>query len=128
MILALPRQVRGPALLLRVVVMRQGEQPSLFDQPRQVDQGVASRNETFRQIAGELPDRQQRVMLRIIAAGYGGVTLDELSQQMNCEPNKISGRITELKKRGLVAHTRNRRVTRAGSTAAVIVATKFLTR
>lgn len=111
------------------------EQPSLFDlpqqpqpskqQPKQADQGKASRDETFREIVGGLSLQRKYVMDRIVVAGRTGVTLDELAEQMRVEPNKISGRITELKKQGLVIHTKARRMTRAGSTAAVIVAKEF---
>lgn len=108
------------------------QQPSLFDQPAvpaaaPPDQGQASRNETYREIAGGTALQRRYILARIVMAGSGGITLDELSQQMKVEPNKISGRITELKRQGLVVHTKARRMTRAGSTAAVIVAQQFLT-
>ncbi|MCG8651170.1 MAG: hypothetical protein MI861_15135 [Pirellulales bacterium] len=70
----------------------------------------------------ELPQRYQIWLGRIIAAGEHGVTLDELSQQTGIPANEFSGRITELKQRGLVQRTSQRRPTRKGSTAAVIVA------
>ncbi|QDT07967.1 hypothetical protein K227x_63970 [Rubripirellula lacrimiformis] len=116
------------------------DQPSLFDAPavvpgpaiapgpvdanRGVDQGTKSRNETYREIASELPGRCRIWLGRIIAAGERGVTLDELSASTGLPANEFSGRITELKRRGMIHHTDQRRPTRKGSTAAVIRATE----
>ncbi len=75
-------------------------------------------------IACGLPKRCRIWLGRIIAAGRRGVTLDELSAQSGIAAHRFSGRITELKKRGLIEHLRDRRPTRRGGTAAVIVATE----
>ena len=48
-----------------------------------------------------------------------GVTLDEASQHFRVAPNRISGRFTELKARGLIITTNERRLTRTGSSAMV---------
>lgn len=98
-------------------------QPSLFDS---VDHGKASRNETYTEVVSKHGNQRRAVRDRIVAAGSYGVTLDELADRFGCEPNKISGRVTELKKAGLIVHTKARRKTRAGSTASVIVAMEFV--
>ncbi|MGB7323506.1 MAG: hypothetical protein WBD31_01450 [Rubripirellula sp.] len=109
------------------------EQPSLFDQPspvvhspaidQEVDHGIASRDETYRDIVDNLPDRCRIWLARVIAAGENGVTLDELSAMTGTPAHEFSGRITELKERRFVRHTETRRPTRSGSTASVIQAT-----
>ena len=95
-------------------------QPSLFDH------GPTSRNETYRQILPEIPQRQKQWLRLIVDAGFHGVTLDELSAMSGQSQNAFSGRITELAKAGRVTRTKERRPTRAGSTAAVIVAREYL--
>lgn len=97
-----------------------------------VDQGPASRNETYAAVQGDHDIARSKWYARIVAAGRYGVTLDELSHRYNVPPNAISGRITELAKHRLVIRTAQRRETRASTpdrriTAAVIVATRFLT-
>lgn len=115
------------------------DQPSLFDQPASpivppaapaspappADQGEQSRNETYREVRETHDLQRSKWLMRIIAAGRSGVTLDELSARHGVPPNTFSGRITELRDLGLVVRTGERRPTRAGSTAAVIVATQF---
>lgn len=101
-----------------------GNQPTLFGISSEVlDQGKESRDKTYRDNVSEYPARCKLWLLRIIAAGSRGVTLDELSSVTGHPPNSFSGRITELQDAGLVRRTKERRETRAGSTAAVIVAT-----
>lgn len=104
------------------------EQPNLFDLPDHdvVDHGKQARNETFQQISDELPERQRVWHSRIVAAGASGVTLDELSRQYDLPPNAFSGRVTELQQRGLVVRTKERRKTKSGKNASVIVARCWL--
>lgn len=92
------------------------------------DQGEQSRDETYRDVRTTHDLQRQKWLVRIMAAGRHGVTLDELSARHGVPPNTFSGRITELKNAGLVVRTGERRPTRAGSTAAVIVAAEFLHR
>lgn len=100
------------------------DQPTFFGgDANSPDEGKQSRDETYREIKDELPDRCRIWLARIIAAGSRGVTLDELSAATGIPVNKFSGRITELKDAHLVRHTSDRRPTRSGSTAAVIRAT-----
>ncbi len=102
------------------------DQPALFGRENEiVDHGKQSRNETFRNIADELPERCKIWLARIIFCREWGTTLDELSSAAGIPANEFSGRITELKKLGLIEHTAERRPTRKGSTAAVIVATEL---
>jgi hypothetical protein len=105
------------------------DQPSLFDAPVQsvvpVDNGKASRDETYREVRQHHDSDRMIWLCRIVAKGLEGATLDELATEYGVEASSFSGRITELKDRGLVVRTGERRQTRKGSTAAVIVATKL---
>lgn len=88
-----------------------------------IDQGKLSRNETYHNIVrGSAAPRRSRVLNAIRDAGERGTTTDELSVRLRCFPNQVSGRVTELKALGLVTHTAQRRRTRSGATASVIVA------
>lgn len=96
------------------------------------DHGPQSRNETYATVQADHDASRSKWYTRIIASGRYGVTLDELSHRYNVPPNAISGRITELARDKLVVRTAQRRETRASTadrriTAAVIVATRFLT-
>ncbi len=111
------------------------DQPSLFDAPPApvtapvdrvpTDQGKQSRDETYREVRETHDLQRQKWLVRIMAAGRRGVTLDELSARFNVPANSFSGRITELKDLGSVVRTGERRPTRAGKSAAVIVAADF---
>lgn len=104
------------------------DQPQLFDAAvvTMSDEGERSRNETYREdVLPEVSQKQKLIMARIIAAGSKGMTLDQLSAQMHVPANALSGRVTELVRLGRVQHTKERRRTRAGSTASVIVASEF---
>lgn len=88
-----------------------------------LDYGIQSRNDNFHAVVEPtLSERRTAVLFAIRQAGAAGLTLDELSERFDVSPNAISGRITELKRMGFVSHTGERRRTRAGSTAAVIIA------
>jgi hypothetical protein len=118
------------------------DQPSLFDPPmvatapvqpvasglsgKLEDHGKASRNETYHEVKGDHANDRMIWLCRIVAKGVGGATLDELAAEFGVEASSFSGRITELKNLGLVVHTAERRRTRKGSTASVIVAVDFL--
>jgi hypothetical protein len=56
------------------------------------------------------------------AAGTYGATLDELSLALDRPPNQISGRFTELRKRGAIIDTQQTRPTRTKSPARVYIA------
>jgi len=97
-----------------------------------VDHGTQSRNETYAAVAADHDIARSKWLTQIVAAGRRGVTVDELSDRNDVSPNTISGRITELAREKLVVRTAQRRETRASTadrriTAAVIVATRFLT-
>jgi hypothetical protein len=67
-------------------------------------------------------DREE--ILRLVrAAGTYGATLDELSLALDRPPNQISGRFTELRKRGAIIDTEQTRPTRTKSPARVYIAT-----
>lgn len=89
-----------------------------------IDHGRQASVEAFQVIAPTLSERRQRILAAIVDAGAAGVTLDELSQRFGVPAHTISGRVTELKRAGLVRHTGDRRRTRSGCSAAVIVATE----
>ncbi len=87
------------------------------------DQGIASRNENYHnKVEASASQRRVAILGEIIRAGSYGCTLDELATLYDCPPNQISGRVSELKRLGLVVHTEQRRKTRTGSSASVIVA------
>jgi len=113
------------------------DQPSLFDsvpvasvpvvKPSLItDQGKQSRDETYHEVKGNHQHERMKWLTRIIAKGRHGATLDELSAEYGVAPNTFSGRFTELAGLGLVVRTGERRPTRSGSSAAVIVAIDFL--
>jgi hypothetical protein len=91
-----------------------------------VDHGKRSRDEQYSRIVDDLTEKERTWYSRIVMAGVNGITLDELASRYKVPQNAFSGRITGLKKAGLVRHTKERRPTSSGGTAAVIVATEFL--
>lgn len=115
-------------------------QPTLFDAPVVTqttpvvapvtpvisDQGKQSRDENYRSVKADHQHERMKWLTRIIAKGRHGATLDELSAEYGVAPNTFSGRFTELAGVGLVVRTGERRPTRAGSSASVIVAIDFL--
>lgn len=54
-----------------------------------------------------------------------GITTDEVSVLTDRAPNRISGRLTELKKEGRLVMTGRRRMTRLNKTAHVLVAAQY---
>ena len=75
----------------------------------------------FNTIKDRLTAKQERVFLFIKRSMPIGATVDELALALDVTPNAISGRVTELKIKGLV-EKRGRRRTRSGCMASVIVA------
>lgn len=83
---------------------------------------------------GEGQHSRQRawVLRQALAAGWEGVTVDELSAAATANlgreipPNRISGRVSELKVSGDLVETGRRRRTRAGKLAAVLCAAQVL--
>lgn len=57
----------------------------------------------------------------IRAAGQYGYTLDELSVMLDRPPNRISGRVTELRVAGRIVTSDQTRLTRSGCKARVYV-------
>lgn len=55
-----------------------------------------------------------------------GITTDEVSVLINRSPNRISGRLTELKKEGRLVKSGRRRMTRLNKTAHVLVAPQYM--
>jgi hypothetical protein len=90
------------------------------------DHGKASRDETYREVKSHHDSDRMIWLCRIVAKGRHGATLDELAAEFGVEASSFSGRITELKERRLVVHTAERRPTRKGKTASVIVAIDFV--
>ena len=66
---------------------------------------------------------RQLVYGYIKAAGLYGMTLDEVSIMLDRAPNRLSGRVSELKYAGEITPLATRRKTRTGSWACVYVAT-----
>lgn len=105
------------------------DQPSLTDtdRPGLVDHGARARNAQFQRIVKTAPVMCQQWLARIIAHGPSGCTLDQLSVESDTPANVFSGRITELvNDHRSVVRTSDRRTTRAGGKASVIVARCYL--
>jgi hypothetical protein len=73
----------------------------------------------------ELAAQSRRRVFRFIRSrGQYGATTDEVAAVFRVDPNAVSGRLTELKRDGLVVKSGVRRPTRSGSMAAVVVAVR----
>lgn len=70
---------------------------------------------------------RQRMAIRkmALAACSYGITTDEVAQLLSVPPNSISGRLSEMKRDGLLVETDKRRVTRMGKMARVLIASEF---
>lgn len=110
------------------------DQPGLFDErpdpaarpaAMPFDQGKVSRNRTYDAVQPRHKESAELWLRRIESAGSAGVTLDQLSEDSGVPVNFFSGRITELANARKVVRTGERRQTRSGRTAAVIVAAKY---
>ncbi|MEM9367363.1 MAG: hypothetical protein AAGD07_15335 [Planctomycetota bacterium] len=110
------------------------DQPSLFDEPavvmgspttrRQVSErrGHAARDEQHAAKQSTTSRDREEVFARVVAAGTRGTTLDYIAAAMKRPPNALSGRVTELVAAGRVFRTAEKRTTRAGGSAGVLVA------
>ena len=63
--------------------------------------------------------RDRDEVLNLMRRALIGATLDEIANMLGIAPNRISGRITELKKAGLIRDTGKRRKTVTDSWARV---------
>ncbi len=87
----------------------------------ELDEGQLNRNDNWHErVKPSVNEKRAKILGAIVRAGAAGVTLDELAEHFNCPPNALSGRITELKKLGLIEHSADRRKTRSGASASVI--------
>lgn len=71
--------------------------------------------------------KKQRMAIQALAKqrGLRGITTDEVAQHFNATPNSVSGRLSELKRDGLLIETDRRRPTRLAKMARVLVAAEF---
>lgn len=90
------------------------------------DEGRKARDEAFQKIVSDLTNREQIWLSRIASFGVKGVTADKLSELHGLPQNQFSGRITSLVDQGLVKRTKQRRETRAGCKASVLIARQYL--
>ena len=72
---------------------------------------------------GDHPTDRQRVYELIQVAGPTGRTLDEVAAILGVAPNRISGRVTQLKVAGKIKSLGTTRLTRTGSQAAIYLIT-----
>lgn len=72
--------------------------------------------------------RRQRAVIQSFAKlnGSHGITTDEVAQYLSVPPNSVSGRLSELKRDGLLVETKNRRPTRMGKMARVLIASEHV--
>lgn len=70
---------------------------------------------------------KQRLAIQALAkqCGLRGITTDEVAQHFSTMPNSISGRLSEMKRDGLLIETKQRRQTRMGKMARVLIAAEF---
>jgi len=92
-----------------------------------IDHGAKARNDQFQKIVETLSERRRPWFIRILAHGPKGCTADQLSMESGVPVNRISGRLTELRSQDrVIVRTSERRETRAGGRASVLVARVFL--
>lgn len=65
------------------------------------------------------------VMQFAIGQGARGITADEVAAAWDCSPNHVAPRITELKAKGHLVDSGDKRATRSGKFAAVLIAKRF---
>lgn len=90
--------------------------PELFDICASRHRGQATSVAANKQV-DKLNDR--KLVYAAISERRNGLTVDELAAIIDCGPNQISGRFTELAAQGLIYKTDERRKTRSGATAFV---------
>lgn len=107
------------------------EQQSLLDAAEQAAKRDITRNrhhgnqeskEAFLAVQDALPEARAKVLDFIRAQGERGATTDEVARAFNVGANVVSGRLSELKKAMLIKDSGERRKTRSGKNAAVLVA------
>jgi len=80
--------------------------------------------QAYHEIRDSLPD-SRRAVLEAIASAPGGLTLYEVARKLGRPEHTISGRITELKKAGLVIDSGIRRINPASNKGAAVVAARL---
>lgn len=70
---------------------------------------------------------RQRIAIHKFAKSKGsyGITTDEVAQELSVPPNSVSGRLSEMKRDGLLVETVHRRKTRMGKMARVLIASEY---
>jgi DNA-binding CsgD family transcriptional regulator len=69
-------------------------------------------------VAKHAESDRQRILAMIVAAGENGLTCDEACVILECDQNQISGRFSELYRRGQIEAV-GKRPTRRGNNASV---------
>jgi AraC-like DNA-binding protein len=67
---------------------------------------------------------RDQIMAFAMRQSWQGITADEVAEAFNCSPNHVAPRISELRASGLLLPSDQRRKTRAGCTARVLIARK----
>lgn len=121
------------------------EQQSLFDKPskpvglyrRATGQGVPldicgrrhkgnqESTEANKKVQPTKEQTRREVLAFIIGRGKQGATADEIAAAFECTHNHVAPRISELKLKGQVVPSGERRKTRSGCSAAVLVGREF---
>lgn len=83
--------------------------------------------EAFAAVQPTAQQTRDQVIVFAVAQGTRGLIADELTAAWQCSHNHVAPRITELKGVGLLVETSRTRLTRAGSSARVLVAKQFAT-
>ena len=84
-------------------------------------QGNLESVEAFESIKSDLSRLRAYVLDFIKSKGFHGATCDEIEVALNLSHQTASDRCSELKKKGIVAPTYFKRLTRSGRSAAVLV-------
>tara|TARA_R100001244_G_C5140148_1_gene127695 strand:- start:208 stop:516 length:309 start_codon:yes stop_codon:yes gene_type:complete len=84
-------------------------------------QGNPQSEAAFIKIRCDIPFRRGLCLVLIHNAGSKGLTVHELAKLLETTPNAVSGRLTELKREGLISKI-GTRPTPTGAKAAVYVA------
>lgn len=82
--------------------------------------------EAFHTTPSETRERQRKAIRKMaLAACSYGITTDEIAQHLSVPPNSVSGRLSEMKRDGLLVETAHRRKTRMGKMARVLIASEY---
>ena len=79
---------------------------------------------TFREIKDTLPEKCRRV-LKVITGAIEGLTLFEIQDRLSWPVNRVSGRITELRKAGKIVDSGFRRINPESGKKAVVWVTVY---